>query len=529
MITQRYTIVAIFAFSLFSENLCAAPKKSTPDAPVSKWEQEAAKINYPRIFGVRPLSPFLFRLPVSGTAPIQVTAKDLPAGLTLNPANGIITGKIKSPEKKTYTVPFTATNRFGSSKQSFRIVVGDRICLTPPMGWNSWYVWSESLNETHFRDAADQFEANGLLAHGWSYVNLDDCWQGVRGGPDNALQPNEKFPNMKGAVDYLHSKGIKAGTYTVPYIGSYAGFPGSSCENPEGTYKGLPVEKRLQPSQVFGRWPGFQSFKADIVGPHWFFDKDIKQIADWGFDLIKVDWTPNDIPTAKRVSQAVRAQNRDIALSISNHATFAHAAEYAQLAEFWRTSGDIQDKWSAVFDIISKQADWAPFSGPGHWNDADMLQIGRTNTPNQLNTNSRPTRLNREEQRSQFSLWCLSSAPLLISCDLSRLDGFTLSMLKNDEMIAVNQDPLGKACTELPSVDKLKIYVKEMEDKSKVIGILNTGDANCDTTIPWNKLGLNGQLPLRDLWAMSNLLTSQKGVDVTLPSHACMVIQTPPL
>jgi len=232
---------------------------------------------------------------------------------------------------------------------------------------------------------------------------------------------------------------------------------------------------------------------------------------------------------AKRVSQAVRAQNRDIALSISNHATFAHAAEYAQLAEFWRTSGDIQDIWTKIFTIISSQAEWAPFSGPGHWNDADMLQIGRTNTPNSLNANSRPTRITREEQRSQFSLWCLSSAPLLMSCDLSRLDGFTLSMLKNDEMIAVNQDPLGKACTELPGVDKLKIYVKEMEDKSKVIGILNTADGNCDTTIPWIKLGLNGKLPIRDLWAKSNLVTSEKGVDVTLPSHACMVIQTPPL
>lgn len=488
---------------------------------------EAARINYPRIFGVRPGSPFLFRVPASGSAPLTITAKGLPNGLRLNETTGVVSGVIANREKKTYNVQFTAKNAHGSASQTIRFVVGDQICLTPPMGWNSWYVWSEPVSEKHFRGAADSFIRHGLTGHGWSYVNIDDCWQGTRGGKNHAIQPNEKFPDIKGAVEYLHSKGIKAGIYTVPMISSYAGFIGSTCTNAEGTYTGLPPEKRLQPGQIFGRSPNANTqFGYYRVGPHWFFDRDIAQIADWGFDWIKVDWHPNDVPTTERLSREVRSQKRDIALSLSNFATFGHAADYARLCELWRTTGDIEDNWNAVSKIANEQPKWAPFAGPGHWNDPDMLQIGRTNTANRSEMSSRPTHLSRDEQQSQFTLWCMQSAPLLLSCDLDRLDGSTLAMMTNDEVIGVNQDPLGKPATMLPEISGLTIFSKPMEDGSLTIAILNPSAQRCDVVVPWNRLGLEGPHVLRDLWAKQTLHPLADGLDVTLPSHGSLMLRT---
>ena len=242
------TALALCAFSAVSARSAVSALTSACAEP------EPVRINYPRIFGVRSGSPFLFRVPVSGSRPFTVTAKGLPRGLRLDPSTGIVRGVIKELEKqKTHTVIFTAKNALGSSTQTIRFVVGDRICLTPPMGWNSWYVWYHNLTEKHFRDAATAFERNGLAGHGWSYISLDDCWQGERAGPDKgrALQPNAKFPDIKGAVDYIHSLGFKAGIYTTPWVGSYAGFRGSTCDNAEGSYRGLSPDKCPQPDQIY--------------------------------------------------------------------------------------------------------------------------------------------------------------------------------------------------------------------------------------------------------------------------------------
>ena len=470
-------------------------------------EPEPVRINYPRIFGVRPGSPFLFRVPVSGSRPFTVTARGLPRGLRLDPATGIVRGVIKEQEKqKTHPVIFTAKNAGGSSTQTIRFVVGDRICLTPPMGWNSWYVWYHNLTEKHFRDAATAFERNGLAGHGWSYISLDDCWQGVRAGPDQgrALQPNAKFPDLKGAVDYIHSLGFKAGIYTTPWVGSYAGFRGSTCDNAEGSYRGLAPDKCPQPDQIFFH-P--EQFGAMRVGPHWFMEADVQQMADWGFDLVKVDWHPNDLPTTLRLSRIVRAQKRDMALSLSNHASFQDAAEYAKVAEMWRTTGDNMDAWTHITGLGFAQLPWAPYAGPGHWNDSDMLMFGYLFSGVDGGPR-RHTNLTRDEQRSKFTIWCLNASPLIISSDPDRLDGFTLSMMSNDEVIAVDQDPLGKPAKEMPPQ-----------------GVINMGEA-CVEKIPGAKFGLAAEpRAVRDLWANHDLVAADH-VLAALPAHASLLLRT---
>lgn len=163
-----------------------------------------------------------------------------------------------------------------------------------------------------------------------------------------------------------------------------------------------------------------------------FFDKDVQQFAEWGFDYLKLDWKPNDVPTTKRMHEDTLKCKRDIVLSLSNDAPFENAKGLSQYSNCWRTTGDIHDKWSSVSKIGFAQERWQKFTKPGQWNDPDMLQVGNRATPNRKNTVFTPTKLTPDEQYTQVSLWCILSAPLLMSCDIASLDKFTLSLLTND-------------------------------------------------------------------------------------------------
>jgi alpha-galactosidase len=244
----------------------------------------APRINGAKVFGARPGSPFLFRVAASGEKPLAFSASGLPEGLQINKTNGCITGSVKTPGD--YRVKLTVKNRRGRAQGELKIVIGDTICLTPPMGWNSWYCRSESVNQADICATAEAFIKSGLAEHGWTYVNIDDCWQDQRGGKYNALQGNERFPDLQKMCDYVHSLGLKAGIYSTPWMGSYAGFPGGSCDNINGDYSAsaLPLEQRLQPAQLFGRYPGSIKKGLNKVGPFWFCDADARQWGEWGID-----------------------------------------------------------------------------------------------------------------------------------------------------------------------------------------------------------------------------------------------------
>ena len=200
----------------------------TPKAP------DTPRINGPKVCGARPKADFLFRIPVSGVKPVHFSAKGLPKGLKLDTDKGIISGKAR--KKGSYRVQITATNALGSDSRELRIEIGDRIALTPPMGWNSWNCFGDKVTAENILHAARALDEKGLSDYGWSYVNIDDGWQGIRGGKYNAIQPNGKFPDMKALADSLHSRGFKFGIYSGPWISTYAAHIGSSCDNQEGTY-----------------------------------------------------------------------------------------------------------------------------------------------------------------------------------------------------------------------------------------------------------------------------------------------------
>ena len=248
----------------------------TPPAP------DTPRINGPKVYGERPGAPFLFRIPTTGVRPMKFSAKGLPRGLNLDPDKGIITGKVR--KKGSYTVSITAANALGSDTRKLRIEIGERIALTPPLGWNSWNVWGNTVSQDLILQSARAFDENGLADYGWTYINIDDGWQGLRGGKYNAIQPNKKFPDMKALGDSLHARGLKFGIYSGPWISTYASHIGSSCDNEDGSYWW--VEQGLTDEYCKADRKKINKETIRSFGKYSFAKADARQWADWGVDYL---------------------------------------------------------------------------------------------------------------------------------------------------------------------------------------------------------------------------------------------------
>ena len=499
----------VFAFAFWSTltlPLARTQAQTNATAILTPPTPAIPHINGADIFGARPGSPFLYTIPVTGDRPMTFSAENLPQGLMLDTATGRITGLLK--KKGEYPVVLHAQNAKGTDEKKFRIVIGDQIALTPPMGWNSWGCWAATVDQEKVLRAARALVASGLINHGWTYVNIDDTWQGKRAGPNHTLQGNGKFPDLKGLCDEIHQMGLKTGIYSTPWITSYAGNPGSSSDDVSGLWTKAHSERR----------PGKYSFAQ----------ADANQWAAWGFDYLKYDWYPNDVPHVKEMSQALRQSGRDIIFSLSSTAPLDHAVDLAKWANCWRTTSDIRDSWVAsgpawaygVSEIGFNEDAWAPFAGPGHWNDPDMLVVGKLGWRQALHE----SHLTPDEQYSHISLWCMLSAPLLMSCDLEQLDPFTLSLLSNDEVLALDQDALGKQAVRCATVGAVDVYLKDLEDGSKAVGFFNRDSTS--QTLAFKKLvylGFTGRQQVRDLWRQMDLPgvidPSKDTLKVALPAH----------
>lgn len=489
----------------------------------------APRINGAKVFGVRPGSPILYAIPASGSRPMTFSADTLPRGVTLDSATGLFSGTIA--DSGVYSMTLKASNSLGSTEKTFRFVVADTaVQLTPPMGWNSWYVYSESVSDTKIRTVAEGMKKRGLADHGWNYINIDDCWQSERGGKYNAIQGNERFHDMKGLGDYIHSLGLRFGIYSTPWVSTYAGFIGGSDLNGEEKKVWIPEKERHQKHQTYGRWPGLHNRKMDKVGTRWLFDNDIRQWADWGIDYIKIDWKPNDIPTTQRIAEGLRKANRDIVLSLSNEAPLKNAAGLANWAQLWRTTGDIHDGWGSISNIgFNINMKFREFSAPGRFNDPDMLQVGDIGVPNSLNVNYRPSRLTAAEQYTQVSLWSLMASPLLVSCNIAGMDPFTYNLLTNDEIIDINQDPLCIQCRCVFNQNDIRVMIKPLENGDLAVGVFNLGKTTQIISVTPEMLELKTNYTVRDVWYQKDLGALGKAVTAEIGSHDCAVYRLTPL
>lgn len=487
-----------------------SPESTTLPTPLTPSAPATPRINGPSVFGVRPGSPVLYAIPATGERPMTFAAEGLPKGLALDALTGRITGSFSKAGINPVTL--IAINAKGEDKKSFKIIVGDRIALTPPMGWSSWNCFGKEIKREKILAIAKAIADSGLSQHGWSYINIDDGWQGPRSGPDLAMQGNTNFPDMKGMVDSIHALGLKAGIYSTPWETSYAKFPGGSCETAKGEWKNI--------GHKFGNF----SFAA----------ADARQWADWGFDYLKYDWNEIDRPHVEEMAKALHGSGRDLVFSLSNSAPFAGAKDWSELAESWRTTGDIYDVWDngdkfwhyGVSELGFSQDRWASFAGPGHWNDPDMLVIGRVG----WGGNQRPTRLTSDQQYTHISLWCMLSAPLILGCDLTQLDPFTLGLLTNDEVLAINQDELGAQAVRVGTNGAVDFYLKPLADGTFAFAAFNRGETAATVNMKkYHTMGLPEKAKARDLWRQKDLESFGKESVLTIPAGGVILLRVTPI
>lgn len=486
--------VALFAFS---DNKTGDEIEDHLDLPfiLTPKPGESPRINGAKIFGVRPGKPFLYQVATTGIRPMTFSAKDLPKGLTLDPKTGIITGSVK--KAGIYKILLTAKNEKGKITRELRIKVGENLALTPPMGWNSWNCWGLSVSDEKIRQTIDNIVFSGLLEHGWSYINIDDGWEAPKRKLDGSIMSNEKFPDIKLLCDYAHDKGMKLGIYSSP--GNY------TC--------------------------------GDFLGSYQHEVQDAKTYAGWGIDYLKYDWCSYGlIDNGKTLQglkkpyqvmrQALDQVNRDIVFSICQYGmgnVWKWGGEVG--GNLWRTGADITDSWESILGFGFSQTRSAQWSKPGNWSDPDMLVVGWVGWGPSLH----PARVMVNEQYTHISLWCLLAAPLLLGNDLSRLDAFTLSLITNDEVIEVDQDPLGKAAQPVVTKEGYQVWVRDLEDGSKAVGLFNFTDTNKKIKIDWSTIKVEGNQSVRDLWRQKDIGTFDKQFEANVYPHGTVLVKIKPV
>lgn len=526
----RPFIAAIFMIAAIA-SICTAQSATPPDNSVYILTPPAPKrplINCAKVFGLRPGSECRFLAATSGERPVCFKAKGLPSGLHIDPHSGLVTGRTK--KRGTYKVEITASNAHGSDRRTVRFKIGDEIALTPPMGWNSWNCWGKTVSQERVMASAKAMRDKGLINYGWTYINIDDGWQGIRSGKHNAIQPNNKFPNIQGLSDSIHSMGLKIGLYSTPWVITFAGHIGSTCPNADGTYPWIlkgdhnDIYKLITADDPTG---DKASWKHHYFGQYSFEDNDARQWADWGIDYIKYDWYPNDYYHVNKMHQALRNQKRDIVYSLSGICLYANAPDWARLTNCFRTTVDITDSWASLTKIgFQGQHHWTGFNAPGHWADPDMLIVGMVGWGDQLHY----TRLTPDEQYTHISLWALLAAPLLIGCDIAQIDDFTLSLLCNREVNDIDQDPLGVQGYPLKVDGDKQTWVKQLEDGSLAIGLFNLGNDSTTINFAPKDFGLFGLQTVRDVWRQQDIRTIRHidTFECSLPSHGCKLLRLHP-
>ncbi len=365
---------------------------------------------------------------------------------------------------------------------------------TPPMGWNSWNRFGCNVSEQMIREMADAMVSSGMAAAGYEYIVIDDCWQVERDADGNIVPDPERFPSgMKALADYVHSKGLKFGIYSCAGSLTCQGRPGS---------KG-----------------------------HQF--QDALQYARWGVDYLKYDWCYSDgqnpVAAYKTMSEAIKASGRPIVLSICEWGEGKPWEWGEGIGHLWRVTPDIRAVYNASFDwggvgvlqCIDADADLYPYAGPGHWNDAEMLEVGNGE-------------LTRDESITHFSMWCMLAAPLMSGNDLRDMSRETLEILTNKEVIAVNQDSLGRQAIRFMDMGKREIWAKPLSGGEIAICFMNRADTPWKLDYNWRDQTMyfatevnlhKNEYSIRDLWQHKDIGTTGSRLKSEIPAHGVLMVK----
>lgn len=378
------------------------------------------------------------------------------------------------------------------------------LASTPPMGWNSWNMFGSRIHESSIRETADALVSSGLKDLGYDYVVIDDCWsvKSERDSDGNLVADPEKFPSgMKSLCDYVHNQGLKIGIYSDAAEKTCAGYPGSL---------------------------GFEEQDASL----W---------ASWGFDFLKYDYcsAPDDQAVARarygKMGEALRASGREFLFSMCEWGGRApHLWGNDVGAQMWRVSGDIFDSWVDVWvshghgyyglgidgalDIANTLADWG---GPGGWNDLDMLVVGLKGKGSVSGGG-----LSFLEYQTHMSLWCIACSPLMIGCDIRKMDTETASLLTNTEVLAVNQDPLGKPGRRVVKQGTCEIWRKPLADGSVAVALINRGSSGADVSLRASDIGLlDTRKQVRNLWKQEDVADLERHTTFRVQPHETLLFK----
>ncbi|MFC2080580.1 glycoside hydrolase family 27 protein [Bacteroidota bacterium] len=371
----------------------------------------------------------------------------------------------------------------------------DELALTPPMGWNSWNTFRLNINEDLVKEIADIFIEKGLKDAGYQYVVIDDGWQIDRDENGNILASQEKFPSgIKSLADYIHSRGLKFGIY------SDAGY------------------------QTCGEFPGSLGYEY----------QDARAYASWGVDYLKYDWcytgNQNAPDSYALMKNALLEAGRPIVFSLCEWGTSKPWTWAPGIGNLWRTTLDIRPCWDCGRKVIVKgmqmenfigftkildlQVGLESYAGPGHWNDPDMLEVGNGE-------------LSYDENVAHFSLWCILAAPLMLGNDIRNMSDEVLGIITNSEVIAVNQDPLGRQGKKVRDDGDFEVWSKEMRDGSRAVLLFNRSDKEETIKVDWYELGLpqNLEFTVRDLWEKKNMGKYTGSYQSNVPSHGIVMVR----
>jgi alpha-galactosidase len=374
---------------------------------------------------------------------------------------------------------------------------------TPPMGWMSWNQFGPAVSDRLLCEMADAMVSSGMKAAGYEYLCIDDLWHGGRTRDGSLFPDSKRFPRgIKPIADYVHAKGLKLGIYSDVAEKTCAKQPGSL---------------------------GYE-------------EKDARMFADWGIDYLKVDYcfAPEDQETAIQrygaMIRAIRKAGRPMVFSVCEWGPREPWLWAPRIgAQLWRTGWDIRDIWDGeyndyhlgVTNIIDRQADLAEYAGPGHWNDPDMLIVGLNGKGKYTSPKGWPSP-NETEYRSHMSLWCLMAAPLLATCDLRNMDASTRAILTATEVIAVNQDRVGKQARRTIKDRDLEIWKKPLSDGQYALGLLNRGRDTQELKIKWSDIALGRAWKVRDLWTRADIGVFRDSYTTKLASHETRVLRLTP-
>ncbi|HEV2421383.1 MAG TPA: glycoside hydrolase family 27 protein [Candidatus Acidoferrales bacterium] len=352
------------------------------------------------------------------------------------------------------------------------------LAATPPMGWNSWNHFANRIDDQIVRTEADAMVSSGMKAAGYTYIVIDDTWAGQRDANGN-IQPNGKFPDMKALADYVHSKGLKLGIYSSPAAKTCAGYEGSLGHE----------------------------------------EQDAQTYANWGMDYLKYDWCqqPASVDQMQaaytKMHDALLKAGRPIVLSLCEYG-WHKVWEWGPSVggNLWRTTGDISDRYYSMAEIGFDQNGLEKYAGPGHWNDPDMLEVGNGG-------------MSEDEYRTHMSLWAILAAPLMAGNDLTQMTPYTVELLTNPEVIAVDQDPLGKQGYRISQEGPFEVWMKPMADGSKVVGLFNRQRTTEQMTVSFSDIGLGGEATVRDLWRKKDLGTFRDKFSDYVPMHGVVLVR----